>query len=83
MMFFQDGPYMTASGAAGERILARYTNRRVAALVRPFGLGRVAVVGPHPEATPYWYRAAHLPNEAACGAVLGHKLIKVLMAPNP
>ncbi|MEI8082784.1 MAG: BPL-N domain-containing protein [Actinomycetes bacterium] len=83
MMFFQDGPYLTASGVVGERVLARYTNRRIAALVRPFGLGRVAVVGPHPEATPYWYRAAHLPNRAARGAVLGHKLIRVLMAPNP
>ncbi len=57
-MFFQDGPIILASGVPGERILARYTNRRIAALTKPYGAGRIGVVGPHPEAERDWYSLA-------------------------
>lgn len=53
--FAQDPPYIIPSGVAGERILSRFTNNKVNALVRPYGEGGVGVVGTHPEATRSWY----------------------------
>lgn len=55
VVFFQDGPYIIPSGEPGERILARYTNNTVAALVKPYGAGWIGVVGPHPEADRSWF----------------------------
>ncbi|WP_326695527.1 hypothetical protein [Streptomyces sp. NBC_01766] len=50
-VFFQDGPYFTPAPGTDTTVLARYTNGLAAALVTSYGAGRVAVVGPHPEAT--------------------------------
>lgn len=55
IMFFQDGPAFTLDDGARAQVLARYPNRDIAALVAEVGQGRVAVVGPHPEADPTWY----------------------------
>ncbi|MGV1038007.1 MAG: BPL-N domain-containing protein, partial [Candidatus Nanopelagicales bacterium] len=66
-VFFQDGPYMTRSGVRGERVLARYSNGRIAALVKPYGKGRVGVVGPHPEAPQRWFRQAGIASKDADG----------------
>jgi glutamine amidotransferase-like uncharacterized protein len=63
-VFFQDGPYFVlddSARAAGTRVLATYTNGLPAALVTGFGAGRVAVTGPHPEATADWYTDNGLP----------------------
>lgn len=76
-LFFQDGPqFLLDDGAA--RVLARYSNRAVAAAVMPFGAGRVGVVGPHPEAGPDWFADAGLPR--VDGRDLGHQLIDEVMA---
>jgi glutamine amidotransferase-like uncharacterized protein len=48
--FFQDGAYIIPSKMAGERIIAYYDNGLVDALTKPYGKGRVGVVGSHPEA---------------------------------
>lgn len=53
--FAQDPPHIVASGLAGERVLSRFTNGRINALVKPYGKGGVGVVGTHPEATRGWY----------------------------
>ncbi len=57
----------------GVRILARYDNGTTAALVAPCGAGRVAVTGPHPEATPDWYTdhglTAQRTRDLACDLV--------------
>ncbi|MEV7085814.1 BPL-N domain-containing protein [Streptomyces sp. NPDC093085] len=58
-LYFQDGAYFTP--APGSTVLATYPSGRVAALVAPCGTGRVAVVGPHPEATRDWFDDAALP----------------------
>lgn len=63
-LFFQDGPVFrldpgTVPGAAD--VVARYPNGEVAALVVPYGAGRVGVVGPHPEATAGWFTDVGLP----------------------
>jgi glutamine amidotransferase-like uncharacterized protein len=78
-VFFQDGPYFLP--AAGELVLARYAaNGAAAALVAAYGRGRVAVVGPHPEATALWFRAAGVPRPQREAKDLAHALIERLMA---
>ncbi len=80
-MFFQDGAYIIPSRVPGEKILARYTNGKVAALTKPFGSGRIGVIGPHPEAPTKWYRLAVLTEKDPDGldARFGHKLINSIM----
>ncbi|MEI6623743.1 MAG: BPL-N domain-containing protein [Actinomycetes bacterium] len=80
-LYFQDGPYMIPSGVAGERVLARYTNGRAAVLVRPYGSGRVAAVGPHPEATRSWYSedGLHRRYPDAINVNLGDRILAQLM----
>lgn len=53
-IYFQDGCAFR-TGRRGD-VVARYRNGLAAAVVSPFGEGRLAVVGPHPEATDDWYR---------------------------
>lgn len=81
MVFFQDGPYMTRSKIPGERVLARYSNGRIAALAKPYGQGRVGVVGPHPEAPPSWFRQAGVVSRDSDGpdGDLGRALINATM----
>ena len=52
--------FLVEEGGAAQ-VLARYPNGRIAAVVAPFGAGAVAVVGPHPEATPDWFADSALP----------------------
>jgi len=80
-MFFQDGPIFRLRSPTSEVIvLARYaSNGEVAALVAPFGRGRVGVCGPHPEAPEEWYRAHKLVNPHGISPHLGHDLINALM----
>jgi glutamine amidotransferase-like uncharacterized protein len=76
-IFYQDGPYWLNRGAHG-RVLARYTNGLIAAMVVPFGSGRVAVCGPHPEANRSWYQFAGLRYPGSTYD-LGHRLVHALM----
>ena len=83
-MFFQDGPVfrLPAPAPAGVTVLARYAaNGEIAAMVAPFGRGKVGVVGPHPEAPADWYDAHGLTVERASAVPRGHDLIAVLMSP--
>ena len=78
-LYFQDGAmFLLRPNASGVEVLARYRGGEIAALVAPFGAGRVAVAGPHPEATPDWYRDAGLRDPH--GVDLGHDLIEAVMA---
>ncbi|MBO0777671.1 MAG: hypothetical protein J2P37_02480 [Ktedonobacteraceae bacterium] len=79
-MYFQDGPYFQLNpGATGVQVLATYTNGKIAALVAPHGKGKVAVVGPHPEADETWYSEYNLTDPDGPDADLGHDLINTLM----
>ncbi|MFJ2113530.1 BPL-N domain-containing protein [Streptomyces sp. NPDC087850] len=60
-LFFQDGAYFTPGPDPRTTVLATYTNNRAAALITSYGAGRVAVVGPHPEATADWFEDPPLP----------------------
>ncbi len=53
--YAQDPAIILESGVEGERVLSRFTNGAVNALVRPVGKGAVGVVGTHPEAGPDWF----------------------------
>ena len=63
-VFFQDGAVLVPPPAGHDPevdVVARYGCGRVAALAASHGAGRVAVVGPHPEATAGWFVDAGLP----------------------
>ncbi|ANH95788.1 hypothetical protein A8713_30700 [Streptomyces sp. SAT1] len=60
-LYFQDGPLFALDEHADATVLAAYDNGAPAALVTRFGAGRVAVTGPHPEATDDWYLDHDLP----------------------
>jgi glutamine amidotransferase-like uncharacterized protein len=77
-IFYQDGPYFWLDKGARARVLARYTNGLIAALVVPFGSGRVAVCGPHPEANRSWFRLARLRYPGSTYD-LGRELVDALM----
>ncbi|MFE3798832.1 hypothetical protein KHQ06_26310 [Nocardia tengchongensis] len=65
-MYFQDGPFFAVPDSADPpQILARYRNGAAAAVVAPSGKGRIALVGPHPEAPESWYTEHHLDHTAA------------------
>jgi glutamine amidotransferase-like uncharacterized protein len=80
-MYFQDGPFFLLDRRATDVIvLATYANGKIAALVAPYGKGKVGVSGPHPEATTAWYGAAHLPRPASTNVDLVFDLIDTLMS---
>lgn len=79
-LYFQDGPYFILDrGAKNVTVLATYTNGKIAALVAPYGKGRVGVVGPHPEATTAWYQTYQLVDPDGPDADLGHDLLDTVM----
>ncbi|GAA1549151.1 BPL-N domain-containing protein [Dactylosporangium maewongense] len=77
-LFFQDGPYFWLRPGSDATIVATYPNGTAAALVAGFGLGRVGVVGPHPEATDDWYTDAGLAVDRL-GIDLGLDLVDAVM----
>jgi glutamine amidotransferase-like uncharacterized protein len=81
VLFFQDGPLFTLDvGAKDVTVLATYaSNGQIAALVAPFGKGKVGVVGPHPEAPSAWYQAASLTDPDGHTNDLARDLINSVM----
>ena len=54
-MYFQAGPnFHLTESRENVKILAYYTDGSIAALLSSYGRGKVAVCGPHPEATESW-----------------------------
>ncbi len=80
-MYFQDGPDFILRSGAKATVLARYTNDKIAALVAPYGKGRVGVVGPHPEAPESWYRDLRLTNPDGVTPDLGLELVDRTLTP--
>lgn len=56
--YAQDPPVLLPSEVDGERILSRFSNGEVNALVRRYGDGMAGAVGTHPEAGRDWYTDA-------------------------
>lgn len=79
VVFFQDGAtFQVPDDAPGVDVIARYPNGEIAAVAAPYGAGRVAVVGPHPEATTDWFADAGLPEHHARD--LARDLVEAVMA---
>jgi glutamine amidotransferase-like uncharacterized protein len=79
-LYFQDGPFFVLDDdAKAVDTLATYTNGEIAALAAPYGHGRVAVSGPHPEATDDWYDANGLAAPSPRDTGLGRDLLDALM----
>ncbi|MEV6963979.1 BPL-N domain-containing protein [Hamadaea sp. NPDC051192] len=80
-LFFQDGPYFRTRRDADVTVVATYSNGAIAAMVAGFGAGRVAVVGPHPEADEGWYADAKLDSGGVLGTDLGLDLVDEVLTP--
>lgn len=72
-LFFQDGPAFRIAGGPAE-VLATYAGGQPAALVAPYGAGRVGVVGPHPEADSTWF--GRMDRTGAIHPELGFDLVE-------
>lgn len=59
-LYFEEGGYFELPAGAPARVLAHYSTGEIAAIVARYGLGSVAVSGPHPEALPEWLTARGL-----------------------
>ncbi|KAA0016578.1 hypothetical protein FOY51_26015 [Antrihabitans cavernicola] len=81
-LYFQDGATVVLD-EPGENedvdVLARYRNGEIAALAHRFGSGRVAVVGPHPEATSDWFADSGLRDHTDPAMRVGFDLIDAVM----
>jgi glutamine amidotransferase-like uncharacterized protein len=80
-LFFQDGPYFWIRPGTDAKVIATYPNGTIAAMVAGFGAGRVAVVGPHPEADDDWYADAKLNRDGGLGTDLGLDLLDEVLTP--
>lgn len=67
-VYYQDGPYFKGEG------IARYKSGKAAAVLFPFGKGKVALVGVHTEAPRSWDKKA--PDNLALGVELVKELMK-------
>lgn len=76
-LYFQDGCWFDAGSHT--QVLARYRNGLPAAVVNPFGAGRVGAVGPHPEATDDWFIDDGLQPVTPPTLDLGLDLVRRLM----
>lgn len=79
-MFFQDGNYMEFDPSTpGSEVIATFTNGKIAAGMVPFGKGKVATAGPHPEARQNWFDYAGLSDPDGVDYDIGHALIDSVM----
>ncbi|MFD4180829.1 BPL-N domain-containing protein [Rhodococcus sp. NPDC058514] len=79
-LYFQDGPLFDVTRSAeGLDVIALYPNGEIAAMTAPFGMGRVGVVGPHPEADDSWFADSGLRAPADTGLSAGLDLIDAVM----
>lgn len=79
-LYFQDGATFHVEPDTPELdVIATYPNGEIAALAVPFGEGRVAVVGPHPEADADWFRDSGLQAPEHSSLPSGLELVDAVM----
>ncbi|MEU9337201.1 BPL-N domain-containing protein [Streptomyces sp. NPDC048290] len=78
-MYFQDGPAFYLDRGADATVLATYPDGTPAVVVAPYGVGRVGVSGPHPEADASWYTEKGLRNPDGVRSDLAYELIEATM----
>ena len=59
-IYFEDGPYFVMNTNDPSHMVGSYPNGALASVSFPYGRGRVALSGPHPEAPSDWKKKAHL-----------------------
>ncbi|WP_430331751.1 BPL-N domain-containing protein [Rhodococcus sp. ACT016] len=80
-LYFQDGATFHVRPQTPDLdVIATYPNGEIAALAVPFGGGRVAVVGPHPEADGDWFADSDLRPPADDSQIAGLELIDAVMS---
>lgn len=78
-VYFQGGPYFSIPPGDAATVVARYSNGLAAAMVAPYGSGRVGVTGPHPEAPASWYRESGLTVPHPLPFDMGYDLVQTTM----
>ncbi|MFI5781380.1 BPL-N domain-containing protein [Nocardia sp. NPDC051570] len=78
-LYFQDGPTFRIRSGTPIQQLATYPSGEPAAIVTRYGLGRVGLTGPHPEADASWFHPPRLPATDAIHPELGHDLIETTL----
>ncbi len=63
-IYYAYGPAFLLSETANVEILATYEDGRIAALLAPYGKGKIALCGPHPEADETWLDDDPEPQDA-------------------
>ncbi|GAB2631099.1 BPL-N domain-containing protein [Prescottella soli] len=80
-LYFQDGATFHVRRQTPDLdVIATYPNGEIAALAVPFGTGRVAVVGPHPEADRDWFADSGIRPPADDSRIAGLELIDAVMS---
>lgn len=80
-LYFQDGAtFQVRPQTPDLDVIATYPNGEIAALAVPFGDGRVAVVGPHPEADGDWFADSGIRPPADDSQIAGLELIDAVMS---
>ena len=83
-MYYQYGPSFAPDKASGTEVVASYDDGTIAALAARFGKGKVAVVGPHPEADDSWLDDDPRPKNSdkwTSSADLAQAMLRDLLAP--
>jgi glutamine amidotransferase-like uncharacterized protein len=63
VLYFQSGPtFIPNTNSNTLNIIARYQNNQIAAFTNTYGKGRVALIGPHPEADKTWLAEDGIPS---------------------
>lgn len=81
-MFVKAGPsFQPTAGSTPVQIIATYSDGSVAGLLTTYGAGRIAVVGPHPEARPPWKDEAKNSDAWVSSTDLAVALVRELLDP--
>lgn len=79
-LYFQDGPKFDASNVPGGEVWATYLKTgHVAAMMAPFGKGRVGLIGPHPEADMDWFNDDHIAAPDGTHQKLAIQFVRALL----
>lgn len=84
-LYYQDGPYLPSSSYGKPAdIMATYSTGDIAAALYHYGAGKVALIGPHPEADVSWFAAHGLDSRATIDFHIFDTFVSEAMAsPSP
>lgn len=83
-MYFQAGPvFELEQSPEAVRVIAKYADGQIAALISSYGSGKVAVCGPHPEAPESWSEDAENGDEWKATTDLAVALLQELLSDRP